>query len=709
MYNVFFQPVKTLIPMKEMAAKALNRLGIRNLRDLVFYKPTSYNISDISSDFTKIRDGILIQAEVTIEAIDRPLSRRSPIKIYTSNDTGSLVLVFFNKIPPFIYSKIRVGNKCIVSGRVQRFDGFYQITHPDFIFKQTLSAPVQPVYPLTYGIVNKQLYGYIMDGIKILETAINARISFKKFDDENEKIYIENLLFEIKKLHLIGAPSDSSEIDRSIEESLAKLAEKELFAGQVALAKLKRKELIVKGRSFPVSEKIKQQVLNKLGFQLTEAQEEAIREIESNQASNHQMMRLLQGDVGSGKTLVALLLMINVAASGAQSALMVPTDLLSMQHFAFFKQALDGTSINPAVLTGKSTAKERRLIQAGLESGEIDILIGTHALFQSTVEYKDLGFVVIDEQHRFGVEQRLELIAKASHPDVLVMTATPIPRSLTLTMFGDMSVSHVRTKPKNRLPIITTIISGTKKPALIESLQKKLTLGEKIYWVCPLIDQNDKSLEKDEGSSRTGVAKAGSDAGSDAAYASVVERFAELNAAYPGLASMLHGKMKSAEKDEIMQKFKNGEIKILVATTVIEVGIDVPDATLIIIENAEKFGLAQLHQLRGRVGRGELQSHSMLMYNHKRLSNTSKKRLEIMRKSNDGFYISEQDLLLRGGGEILGTKQSGEPDFFFADLGRDLKILIQANKSAANAEFSEFVEFQTQLFARDREELAQSG
>jgi ATP-dependent DNA helicase RecG len=692
MYSIFFQPVNTIIPMKETAEKALKRLGIYLLRDLIFYKPISYNIINVTSDFKKFQNGILVQVDINIDEIVKSTSRRSPTKIYTSNDTGTLTLVFFNKIPPFIYTRLKEGAKYTVSGKVQFFDGTWQITHPEFLFKKELSAPVEPVYPLSYGLINKQLYGYILSGINAVETAIKARISFGKISD-NEKLYIESLLGEVKRLHLIGLTPDPTLIEKSIEEVIGLLSARELFANQVSLAKLKSKEKAVLGRKFSISQSLKQQTLDRLGFELTNAQKQSISEIEDDQVSDIQMMKLLQGDVGSGKTLVALLTIINVASSGSQSALMVPTDLLSMQHFQFFKHALEGTNITPALLTGKISAADRKKIKAGLETGEIDILIGTHALFQSTVEFKDLGFVVIDEQHRFGVEQRLELIAKASRPDVLVMTATPIPRSLTLTMFGDMSIARIETKPKNRLPIITTITSNTKKDEVIQSLHKKLELDEKIYWICPLIDQNDKILAREE----------------DAIYADLTARYAELESVYPGMVAILHGKMKSADKDHVMQQFKAGAIRILIATTVIEVGIDVSDATLIIIENAEKFGLAQLHQLRGRVGRGELQSYCMLMYNPKRLSSMARQRLEIMRKSSDGFYIAEQDLILRGGGEILGTKQSGEPDFFFANLGRDLKILLQANKNALEIEFSEFIEFQTKLFARDREDLAKSG
>jgi ATP-dependent DNA helicase RecG len=699
MYNIFFQSVKSIIPLKETSQKALSRLGISLLRDLVFYKPYSYNISDDSSDFRYIQSGTLIQAEITIDAIDIPRLKKSPTKIYTSNGTGDLVLVFFNKIPEFIFAKLKVGSKCVVAGKVQKFDGFLQITHPEFLFKKELIKPVEPVYHLTYGLTNKQLYGYIIAGISMLESAIKARNLMTNVQNNssaelfNEEEYINNLLSEIKSLHLIDAKPIRKEIDYLIDHSVRKLTIKELFANQLSLARLKQTEKQIQGHSFTIDYDLQKLVLDSLGFSLTQAQEEAIKEIQSDQNSKLQMIRLLQGDVGSGKTLISLLTMLNPVNDGFQAALMAPTDLLSMQHFQFFQKALEKTGINCALLTGKTKSKERREINARLKNGDINILIGTHALFQESVEFHNLGYVVIDEQHRFGVEQRLELIAKASHPDVLVMTATPIPRSLTLTMFGDMSVSFVKTKPQNRLPITTTIISNSKKDELIKSLVKKINDGEKIYWVCPLIDKNDQSLGEEDLS----------------LFANVMERYEEIKAYYSDNVRFLHGKMKSHEKDLIMQEFKNSDVKILIATTVIEVGIDVPDATLIVIENAEKFGLAQLHQLRGRVGRGSLQSHCILMYNPKRLSSMSRKRLEIMRNSNDGFYIAEQDLILRGGGEILGTKQSGEPNFFFADLARDVEDFVKVNKIAKKATISEFTDFQTKLFARDRNELVQSG
>ena len=433
-----------------------------------------------------------------------------------------------------------------------------------------------------------------------------------------------------------------------------------------------------------------------MGFELTAEQEKVIAEIEHDQRASTQMIRLLQGDVGSGKTLVALLTMVNVALSGAQSTLMAPTDLLANQHYNFFVKALEGTGISLMILTGKTLTKDRKIIMQELENGNIQILIGTHALFQEKINFKDLGYIIIDEQHKFGVEQRLSLINKATHPDVLVMTATPIPRSLTLTIFGDMVISKLTGKPGNRLPIVTKALSIDKIELVIEAINKKIMAQEKIYWVCPLIDQNNKDQMQEE-------------LNPDLMITDVYSRYASLEAIYPGKVGMMHGKMSADQKDIEMQKFKSGESQILVSTTVIEVGIDVPEATLIIIENAEQFGLAQIHQLRGRVGRGSLQSYCIMLYNFRKLSQVARKRIEIMKNSTDGFYIAEQDLILRGSGEIIGTRQSGEPQFFFADLARDLDILVQANKLAKDTPDSQLVDFQIKLFARNSEQAIKSG
>ncbi len=630
----------------------------------------------------------MVELEVILDDVLRPSSRRSPLKMQVSNDTGSITLVFFNKIHSFIYSKLRVGQKYTISGKVEIYGENIQIIHPDFIFKKQYSAPIMPIYPLTYGIVNKQLYSYIVDGINVLEQGLKINNFF------DYKDYFDNLLLDVKKLHYL----DVQDIPTQNINSLKSLAFRELFANQASLAKFRIKEHKNRGRSFSTNKILQNNILAKLGFTLTEGQLEAVEDINKDQSSSFQMIRLLQGDVGCGKTLVALLTMLNVVSFGAQVALMVPSDLLSMQHYQFFAKTLDSLDIKVALLTGKTTTKQKQKIKSDLINGNINILIGTHALFQENVEFYDLGYVIIDEQHKFGVAQRLELINKASNPDVLVMTATPIPRSLTLTMFGDMDVSQIKTKPSNRLPIITSIVSSDKIDFLAASLDKKLQLGEKIYWVCPLVDNEDSLISDRKNDDANNVLQNGNN--NQRKLSNVASRFEYLEQIYPGKVSMIHGKLKGSIKDKIMQEFKDSDKNILVATTVIEVGIDVPKASLIIIEDAQQFGLAQAHQLRGRVGRSNLQSHCILMYNPKRLSNMAKQRLQIMRRSDDGFYIAEQDLLLRGGGEILGTRQSGEPVFFFADIARDSQALVDANKLAKNLNFDDFLDFQINLFSK---------
>ncbi len=675
-YDLFFKSVGALISANNTGLNALKRLGIVNLRDLIFYKPCSYRQIIIDPDLQKIKHGELIETTITLEDILRPISPRSPIKFIGSNNTGSIILVFFNKIHPFIYKKLRMGNKINISGEVEFYDNHIQITHPEFIFNKKYSTTILPIYPLTYGLTNKQLYSYIVDAINFLDQHI-----------QNNN-YFTDLMTQIKNLHYLGSQTHNDlKINKHID-AIKILAFQELLSNQALLAKLKQEENKKHGRSFKPNNALQTEILSKLGFELTQDQAEAIADINADQSSNFQMMRLLQGDVGSGKTLVALLTIINVISNGAQTAFMAPTDLLSIQHYHFFCQALENTNINISLLTGKTTAKQKKQVKADLINGKINILIGTHALFQENVEFQDLGYIIIDEQHKFGVQQRLELIRKASNPDVLIMTATPIPRSLSLTMFGDMEISKIKNKPKNRTEIITTIISTDKKHEVINSLDKKLQNNEKIYWVCSLIDENDKIIEKPLINCKT------------TSMANCQERFAELENIYPGQIALLHGKLKGNIKDQIMQEFKNMNKNILVATTVIEVGIDVSNATLIIIENAEQFGLAQAHQLRGRVGRGLKQSHCILMYNPKRLSKIAKKRLNIMRKSNDGFYIAEQDLLLRGSGEIMGTKQSGELVFFFANLAEDLELLLKANKLAFKLKFDNLTHLKIKLFCK---------
>ncbi|MEY3196828.1 MAG: ATP-dependent helicase RecG, partial [Pseudomonadota bacterium] len=662
--KILFSPISTLLKLQKHTLAALNRLGIYKVRDLLLYRPHSYSSFTICTDNVKLSHGQQVIVEVTVNDIEKHHSRKSPIKVYTESVLGPIVLVFFNSVPAFIFSKLKIGSKHVVEGKVELNQGFYfQITHPNFLLNQNQVRETQPIYHLTYGITNKQLYGYILRAIEVLEPHFDEMPRFKE------------LLVALKSMHI-----------PNIQESknIELLAKYELLANQFMLLSVRQQNNKVRGRSFNIVDH--SIILSDLGFILTEGQEEVIKEIENDQIIDSRMVRMLQGDVGSGKTLVALLTMMNVAMSNVQSVLMAPTDLLANQHFDFFSRALANTGLKVALLTGKVKSKSRKDVLDGLENGEIDILIGTHAVFQEKVNFKDLGYIVIDEQHRFGVEQRLELINKATMPDLLVMTATPIPRSLTLTLFGDMASSRLTSKPKGRLPIITKAMSRTYMDEVIASLERKLEKGEKVYWICPLIEKSDIEDADDK-------------------LMDVATRYESLLSIYPNQVGFVHGAMKNDQKDAAMQDFKNGITKILVATTVIEVGIDVPDATLIIIENAEKFGLAQLHQLRGRVGRSSLQSHAVLLYEQTRCSSIAKQRLETMRVSDDGFYIAEQDLILRGGGEILGTKQSGEQEFIFADLVRDIALLTECNAYANKAlASSENFDFLVGLFDRVKRE-----
>ncbi|MCX4079998.1 ATP-dependent DNA helicase RecG [Rickettsia rhipicephali] len=700
-----FSSVKTFINIREDTVSALKRLGINNIRDLLFYLPVSYQNKILSPNLTEVRDGDIIQTEIVVESINLPKKSSQPLKITASNDTGSLLLVFFHKPPPFIFNKLQVGTSHIISGKVQFFDHYLQISHPEFIVNPKLAKEIEPIYSLTYLLSNKQLYSYIIKAIEIFEEKC------KSIEDKEVKDYLDIILQNLQMLHVFRhceeacMPTKQSSnvklINSRLPQPLLKglcnddlytnakkqLAAKELIANQISLLNVRTQISRRQGNIYPKAVSIQANILNELGFELTSYQKQVIEEIECDQSDKIEMMRLLQGDVGSGKTLVALLTMVNVVVTGFQATLMAPTDLLANQHYEFFVKALKNTNIRVGLLTGKILGAARKNIMIQLDNDEIDILVGTHALFQEKVSFKKLGYIVIDEQHRFGVQQRLNLINKGVNPDVLVMTATPIPRSLALTMFGDMTISKLMGKPKSRLPIATNTMSVNKIEHIIAAINKKLIAGERVYWICPLIEQGEKETPEE-----------------DSLLMDVMNRFNSIDNIYQGYTGIIHGKMKNEQKDQIMKQFKEGEIKILVATTVIEVGIDIPAATLIIIENAEQFGLAQLHQLRGRVGRSSLQSYCILLYNPKRLRKVARGRFEIMKQTNDGFYIAEQDLKLRGSGEILGVKQSGEIEFFFADLVDDYDLLLKAHKFAEIGSKGNvnFVNFQIKLFAKSQ-------
>ncbi len=642
--------IQTSLHLNKTKTNAFAKLNIKIIRDLLFYKPSYYHTKIINPNLSNLQHDQYIQTNIIITHIKYPTKYNSPFIFQCENSSGSISLTIFN-YPTFFLKKLSVGTKHMISGKVQIYNYYPQIIHLEFITNPILHPAIYPIYKLTSCLTNNDIYTYIFQIYEKL-------VQILKFEN-NE--YFNYLMPFLKSIHSIEDNENLKIAWQNKKISLMSLIKEEFIANQLVLCNLSNANEKNKGNKFKFTNELHSKILKNLNFILTDDQIKVINEIKKSQEKNFPMMRLLQGDVGSGKTLVALLTMINVVESGYQTVLMAPTEILAIQHYEFFQNNLNFLNINIALLTGNISMKERKILLTNLENGTIQILIGTHALFQENVNFNKLGYVVIDEQHRFGVEQRLALINKATHPDVLVMSATPIPRCLTLTLFGDMLVSKITQKPKNMLPIITTIMPNNKPDLLIEAIRRRLKLGEKIYWICSLIEDNNKIVKN---------------------LTSIKNRFDYISKIFPNITCFVHGKMKSQEKENIMNEFKLGKLKILVATSIIEVGVDVPDATIMIIENAEQFGLAQLHQMRGRVGRSNLQSYCILMYNSNYVTEDAIKRFKILRESNDGFYIAEQDLLLRGAGELTGTKQSGDSSFHFSDILEHSDVILEAREIA---------------------------
>ena len=607
-------------------------------------------------------------------------NRSVPYRVYAHDDTGEIGLTFFHAHAAYLEKSMPVGENIVVSGRMEWFNGRPTMVHPDHIALagQADGLPLlEPVYPLTAGLSSKVLRRAIGQALarlpqlpEWLDADIKRRQTFPLFDEA------------LQRLH---NPTDP--IDVSPENpAWRRLAYDELLAGQISLALVRARTRRLSGRPLKGDGRIVEHLRAALPYSLTRSQEQALAEINADLASSDRMLRLLQGDVGSGKTVVALLAMARAVEAGGQAALMAPTEILARQHFATITPLAARAGLTTAILTGREKGRERAEILAGLESGAINIVVGTHALFQEPVVYRDLVLAIVDEQHRFGVHQRLAITAKGDAPDMLVMTATPIPRTLVLTAFGDMDVSRLTEKPAGRQPIRTVTLPLDRLDDLIGRMRDAIADGQKIYWICPLVEESEEIK-----------------------LMSAEDRHAMLQSIFDDPVGLVHGRMKGAEKDEAMRAFKAGETRILVATTVIEVGVDVPDATIIVIEHAERFGLAQLHQLRGRVGRGDKPSSCVLLYKDP-LGETAKRRLSVMRETEDGFLISEEDLKLRGEGEVLGTRQSGTPGFqiarieFHADLletARDDARLLLSRDPELQTERGAAIRLLLYLFGRD--------
>ncbi|MCI0467120.1 MAG: ATP-dependent DNA helicase RecG [Beijerinckiaceae bacterium] len=656
--NPLFATAASLPGVGSKTAKLLDRLlteGAHPARaiDLLFHLP--FAAIDRRSR-PKIAEAPL-DTIVTLEARvveHRPPGPRSkaPYKVLIEDDTGDVLLVFFLANYQWIEKSLPAGATRWISGKLELWDGHRQIVHPDRVLDAegfAKMAPVEPVYPSTEGLFQRTLS-------RAIEAAL-AKIPVLPEWLDKTAFNLPALPPFAQALRDIHRPASPQAIAPE-GPARQRLACDELLASQLALALMRSKVRRTLGRESQGDGHIREKIAASLPFALTDSQKRAIAEIDSDIRAPNRMLRLLQGDVGSGKTLVALFAMAAVVEAGRQAALMAPTELLARQHYQTLAKFGAAAGLRLAILTGRGTGAERGRTLAGLADGTIDIVAGTHALFQESVAFRDLGLAVIDEQHRFGVHQRLALGQKSEAADILVMTATPIPRTLVLTYFGDMDVSNLREKPAGRQKVETRAMPLERMDELVSRLRQALAKGAQIFWVCPLVEESEAL---------------------DAAAAH--ERFQHLQEVFGGKAGLVHGKMKSRDKDAAMAEFAEGRTQILVATTVIEVGVDIPQATIMVIEHAERFGLAQLHQLRGRVGRAGEKSSCVLLYRAP-LGEAAKARIAIMRETDDGFRIAGEDLRLRGEGEVLGTKQSGLPGFKLADLSVHSNLLELARGEA---------------------------
>ena len=627
--NPLFAEVEALKGIGPGLKKPLERLGLGRAVDIAFHLPTGWVDRKRVERLDMADVGRVITVALT--AVDyRQSGGRGPFRVHAADAGGDHVsLVYFGGNPGWAKKLFPLGEARIVSGKLEAYGQELQIVHPDLVLApgEPLPSDREPVYPLSEGLTSRRLHQLAEQSLarapelpEWIEPSLLAQRGWKPWRRALAAVHAD--------------PADQA--------SRTRLAYDELFANQLALMLVRASTRRRKGQPLAGDGRLRDAL--KLPYTPTGAQSRAAREIEGDMAQSSPMLRLLQGDVGSGKTLVALMALLVAVESGAQGALLAPTEILARQHFENLTRMLAGLPVNVAILTGREKGRARDSTLMGLADGSIDILVGTHAIFQQAVTYRRLGLAVVDEQHRFGVSQRLMLSQKAERPPhLLVMTATPIPRTLTLTQYGEMDVSRLDEMPPGRQPIETRVISDERLGDVVGSLGRHIDAGGQAYWVCPLVEESEKSD-----------------------LAAAEERAATLRLRFgDDRIGLVHGRMTGPEKDAVMAAFASGRLSVLVATTVIEVGVDVPNATLMIIEHADRFGLAQLHQLRGRVGRGSAKSVCLLLRSGQ-LSETARARLALMRESNDGFRIAEEDLKLRGPGEILGTRQSGDHVFRLA-------------------------------------------
>lgn len=634
-------------------AAALEKAGIERPRDLIFTLPASGMDRRLRRSVREVVSPATCTVAVTVEAHHKPLARGRPWRVLVRDAEAEFTLIFFHARGDWITRQLPEGAWRVVSGRVENFDGTLQMAHPDYILDEAEAAEIpafEPVYPLTAGVTQRVMRKGALSALALTpdlpEWADPSLVTERGWPGWHVALTVAH------------APEGTKDLTPDAP-ARARLAYDELLAHQITLALARARHHRAPGRTSVSTGALQDKVLQSIHFSPTGAQTRAIAEIAADMAAPHRMNRLLQGDVGAGKTLVALMALLIAVEAGGQGVMMAPTEILARQHMAGLAPLAEAAGVRVEILTGRDKGAARAEKLADLASGAIDILVGTHAVFQKDVLFQDLRLAVIDEQHRFGVAQRMELGAKGAQSDVLVMTATPIPRSLALTQYGHMDVSILDEKPPGRTPVQTALISQGRLEEVVAHLHKAVAEGRQAYWVCPLVEESEVSD-----------------------MTAAEDRFKHLRAALgEGVVGLVHGQLPSTEKDAAMAAFKEGQTRVLVATTVIEVGVDVPNASIMVIERAESFGLAQLHQLRGRVGRGAAASTCLLMYRSP-LGETARRRLEILRETEDGFRISEEDLAIRGAGDVIGTAQSGLPRFRIADLERQAGLMQVAQRDA---------------------------
>ena len=656
--NPLFRPITALPGIGPRIAKLVEKLAGPKVVDLLWHLPSGLIDRRFAPKIAAAPAGQIATITVRVDKHVKAPGRKAPYRVKVSDDSGKMDLVFFNARGDWLDQTLPVGETRVISGRVEHYRGIIQMTHPDHIVTEAERdqlAGIEPVWPMTQGLSPKA-FGRAMTA---------ALADAPELEEWHDGALMKREGWPGWREALVAAHSPTTEADLSPMTLVRKrLAYDELLASQLAMTLVRAHMRRQGGRATTGDGSLRERALAALPFSLTGGQVEAAREITGDMAAPQRMLRLLQGDVGSGKTVVAALAMLTAAEAGRQAALMAPTEILARQHFATLAPLFEAAGQRIALLTGRDRGAPRRALLADLAAGEIAAVVGTHAVIQDDVIYNDLALAVVDEQHRFGVAQRLALAGKGKAVDVLVMTATPIPRTLTLLAYGDLDVSQLTEKPAGRQPVDTRTLPLSRLDEVVAAVGRTIKDGTgdegpgRVFWVCPLVAESEV-LD----------------------LAAAEERFATLDKLFPGQVGLVHGRMRAADKDAAVADFAEGRTRILIATTVIEVGVDVP-ASVMVIEHAERFGLAQLHQLRGRIGRGRRRATCLLLYGAN-LTQMARARLRILRETDDGFRIAEEDLRLRGAGEVLGTRQSGLPAFRLADIATHADLMEMARDDAA--------------------------